>query len=316
MAFPWMRRTWLLVAATAALLLAACGGGTVDSQLAPNRVIAFGDAMADMGQNGTKYTVNDTQVNNWTQYVANAYARPLAPSSQGGLSYAYGNARITATPDAAGNSSTPTVQQQISTFLAATPTIDTTDLIMVSAGTADLIVQIRATLEGRQTADQLNANASQAGKDLADQVKRLVAAGAKHVVVAGPINMGRTPWANQTGQNALMETATRNFNNDLKVALVDFGATVLYVDAELFFNNQSSAATNFGNYTDLVCTSVDPGPGIGTGNGQVNSAQCSPATIKAGADYAQYLYADRVYPTPRGHQLFGEYARNAIHNRW
>jgi phospholipase/lecithinase/hemolysin len=313
MAFPWMRRAWLLAAA-AAVLLAACGGGTVDSQLTPSRIIAFGDAMADMGQNGSKYTVNDTQIDNWTQYVANAYAVPLAPSAQGGLSYAYGNARVTATPDAAGNSSTPTVQQQITTFLASNPTVGSSDLILVSAGMSDLIVQARATLEGSQTADQLNANATQAGTDLGEQIKRLVGAGATHVVVAGPHNLGRSPWANETGQNALMETATTQFNSALKIDLVNFGATVLYVDAQLYFNTQSSTSSSFTNFVNAVCTSVDPGPGIGTGNGQVNSALCTPATVSG--DYSQFLYADRVYPTPRGHQLFGEYARTQIHNRW
>jgi phospholipase/lecithinase/hemolysin len=314
MAFPWMRRAWLLATA-AALLLTACGGGTVDSQLSPSRIVAFGDAMADMGQNGSRYTVNDTQVNNWTQYVANAYGQNMVPSSKGGLDYAYGNARVKATPDAAGNSSTPTVEQQISSFLASN-TIGGSDLILVSAGTSDLIVQVRAALEGSQTTDQLNAAATQAGNDLADQVKRLVAAGAKHVVVAGPINIGRSPWANETGQNALMETATTRFNSAMLVSLVDYGSTVLYVDAALYFNQQTSSASNFGNHTNAVCTSVDPGPGIGTGNGQVISALCSPSTIVAGADYAQYVFADRIYPTPRAHQLFGEYARSRIHERW
>jgi len=315
MAFPWMRRTWLLAAA-AALLLAACGGGTVESQLAPARVIAFGDAMADLGQNGSKYTVNDTQVDNWTLFIANVYGKPLTPSAQGGLSFAFGNARVTATPDAAGNSSTPTVQQQISTFLAANPTIGSTDLILVSAGTSDLIVQLRANLEGSQTTDQMNANITQAANDLADQVKRLVAAGAQHVVVAGPLNLGRTPWANQTGQNAQMEAATTRFNSAMLVSLVNFGSTVLYVDAALYFNTQTSSSSSFSNHVDPVCTSVDPGPGIGTGNGQLNSALCTQATLLPGADYAQYLYADRVYVTPRGQQLFGDYARAKIHDRW
>jgi phospholipase/lecithinase/hemolysin len=101
------------------------------------------------------------------------------------------------------------------------------------------------------------------------------------------------------------------------VALVDFGDTVLYVDAALYFNNQTGdSGGNFANRTDLVCTSVDPGPGIGTGNGQVNSSLCTTSTLVAGADYAQFVFADRVYPTPRAHQLFGEYARDRIRDRW
>jgi outer membrane lipase/esterase len=315
MASQWMRRAWLVGAAATALLLAACGGGTVESKFSPARVIAFGDAMADMGQNGSRYTVNDGSVNNWALFVANAYDRTLAPSSQGGLDYAWGNARVAATPDAAGNSSTPTVTQQVDAFLAS-GSLTSNDLVIVSAGTSDVITQARMAIEGTQTSDQMLANLDQAGRALADQVKRLVSAGATHVVVAGPYDLGRSPWANQLGTDAVLHPASQEFNSALLVALVDSGANVLYVDAALYFNQQTSNSSNVHNHTDLVCTSTDPGPGIGTGNGQVNSNLCTPSTIIPGADYNEYLFADRVYPTPRGHQLFGDYARGRISNRW
>ncbi|MDE2605017.1 MAG: SGNH/GDSL hydrolase family protein [Burkholderiales bacterium] len=315
MAFTWMRRAGLLAACASALLLAACGGGTVASQLSPSRVIVFGDGMADVGQAGAHYTVNDGSVNNWAQYVANAYNFTLTPSSQGGLDYAWGNARVTATPDAAGNGSTPTVKAQIDQFLANN-TIGDKDLVIVSAGTSDVIVQAQAALTGAQGSDQMIANVQQAGSDLADQVKRLVAAGGKHVVIAGPYNLGRSPWANETGAGALLQSASSEFNNKLLVSLVNYGATVLYIDAALYFNQQTSSTSNTSNYTTAACTSVDSGPGIGTGSGQVNSFLCTPSTILAGQDYTTFLWADRVYPTPRGHQLFGDYARGQIHNRW
>lgn len=315
MAFQWMRRVGLLAACATALLLAACGGGTVDSQLSPDRVIAFGDAMADLGQNGNRYTVNDGSVNNWTQYVANQYNRTLAPSAQGGLSYAWGNARVAAKPDAAGSSSTPTVTEQIDNFLAG-HTLGDSDLVLVSAGTSDVIVQARMTLEGSQTSEQMTANLDQAGRALAEQIKRLVAAGATHIVVAGPVNLGRSPWAAQIGSDGLLQSATGAFNNALLVALVDQGGKVLYVDAALYFNKQTSNGSNVKEYASAVCTSVDPGPGIGTGNGQVNSNLCTPATLLPGAGYSDYLWADRAYPTPRGHQLFGDYAYGRIHQRW
>ena len=315
MAFPWMRRAALLAACASAALLAACGGGSVDSQLSPSRVIVFGDGMADVGQAGARYTVNDGSVNNWTQYVANAYNHTLTPSSQGGLDYAWGNARVTATPDAAGNSSTPTVQQQIDQFLAGN-SLTKDDLVIVSAGTSDVIYQAEAALSGAQTSDQMIANVQQAGSDLADQVKRLVGAGARHVVVAGPYNLGRSPWAVEMGSDSVLQPASSNFNNKLLTSLVAYGDTVLYVDAALYFNQQTSSTSNVSNYDRAVCTSVDSGPGIGTGSGQVNSFLCTIGSILAGEDYSVYLWADRVYPTPRGHQLFGDYARGQIQNRW
>jgi len=315
MAFHWMRRRGLLAACATALLLAACGGGSVDSQLSPDRVIAFGDAMGDLGQNGNRYTVNDGSVNNWTQYVANQYNRSIAPSSQGGLSYAYGNARVVDKPDAAGNSSTPTVAEQIDTFLAS-GSIGGNDLVIVSAGRSDVVVQARLAIEGSQSSDQMLANLDTAGRQLGEQVKRLVAAGGKHVVVAGPANLGRSPWARQLGSDGLLESATTAFNSALLVSLVDQGANVLYVDAALYFNQLTANTTNVSNNTEVICTSVDPGPGIGTGNGQVNSNLCTPATVQPGQNYNDFLWADRVYPTPHGHQLFGDYAYGRIRERW
>jgi outer membrane lipase/esterase len=315
MALHWMKRAWLVAACASALLLAACGGGSVESQLSPSRVIAFGDAMGDVGQAGARYTVNDGSVNNWTQVVAESYDRTLTPSASGGLSFARGNARVTAKPDAAGNSGTLTIAEQISAFLASGAPGDD-DLIIVSGGTSDVITQVRLALEGSQTSDQALANVDQAGRELGEQVKRLVAAGAQHVVVAGPYNLGRSPWAVQLGSDGLLESASTRFNQAMLVTLVDFGSTVLYVDAALYFNQETGDnGGNVSNKTDQVCTSVDPGPGIGTGAGQVNSLLCTPSTLQSG-DYNSFMFADRVYPTPRGHQLFGDYARDRIHERW
>lgn len=319
MATQWLRRAWLLAACASGLLLASCGGGDIESQLSPSRVIAFGDAMGDLGQNGARYTVNDGSVNNWTQFVAVAFGRTLGPSSAGGLSYATGNARVRAKPDAAGNAATPTVQEQVSSFLAAGRPAEN-DLVLVSAGTSDVIAEAQAVLAGAQTQDQMLANLGQAGRDLGAEVRRLVEAGARHVVVAGPYNLGRSPWAAQAGQTGLLEAASSRFSQQLLVSLVDYGASVLYVDAPLYFNqvtgSPSSASYNLSDASTIVCTSVDPGPGIGTGAGQVNSNLCTPATVAAGVDTNRFLFADRVYPTPRGHQLFGDYAYGRIRDRW
>jgi len=318
MAIQWLRRAWLAAIGASALLLAACGGGDIASPLSPARVIAFGDAMADLGQNGRRYTVHDGTVNNWTLAVANGYDLTLAPSSSGGLNFATGNARIRLEPDAAGSTATPTVKEQIDAFLAASrPASD--DLILVSAGTSDLIVGVQAVLAGTRTADQMLADVELAARDLADQVRRLVDAGADHVAVAGVINLGLTPWARDVDRAGLMEEASGRFNAELLIALNDMrlGDQVLYIDAAYAFNQWASDSTaEFVNVEDPVCTSVDPGPGIGTGANQVNSNLCTPATIAAGADYRVYLWADRVYPTPRGHELFGGVALDRIRDRW
>lgn len=315
MATQWLRRTWLVATCASALLLAACGGGSIDSQLTPTRVVAFGDAMGDVGQTGSRYTVNDGTINIWTQFVANSFSRPLTPASSGGTGYATGNARVAAKPDAAGDAATPTVREQIGTFLAGNR-LGNDDLVLVSAGTSDVITQVQAVIAGTQSEEQMLTAVGQAGRDLAGEVRRLTTAGATHVVVVGPYNMGRSPWAIETNRAGLLERASSRFNDQLLVALVDLGDKVLYVDAALYFNLLTSNPGNegFDNGTGYVCTSRDPGPGIGTGAGQVNSRLCTTTTL--GGNYTKFIFADRVYPTSRANQLFGDYAQKRIRERW
>lgn len=317
MATQWLRRAWLLAACASALLVTACGGGSIVSQFTPDRVVAFGDGFSDMGQNGSRYTVNDGGQNNWTQYIAARFGLPLAATAAGGLSYATGNARVAAKPDAAGSTTTLTVQEQIDAFLAAGAPREG-DLLLVGAGTSDVIVQVQAVLAGAQTEAQMLEQVGQAGRDLAAQVRRLVSAGARHVVVVGPYNLGRSPWALQTGRKALMESASGRFNDQLLVSMVDLGQNVLFVDAQLYFNLVTGSPANyaFDNATTPVCTSLDAGPGIGTDVGQVNSNLCTTATILPGVNYETFVFADRVYMTPHAHRLFGEYAFNRLHERW
>ena len=80
MAANWMRRSFVAAACAATALLAACGSSSIDSAIAPTRIIAFGDAMADVGQKGSGYTVNDGSLFNWTQQLASHYGLVLSRS--------------------------------------------------------------------------------------------------------------------------------------------------------------------------------------------------------------------------------------------
>lgn len=317
MSSQWMRRAVLALAAVPALWLAACGSGTIESQLTPTRILAFGDGFSDVGQSGSRYTVNDGSVNVWSQQVAGSFGLPLVPTAAGGTSFATGNARITLKPDAAGNSATPTVTEQVDTFLAGNA-IAASDLLIINGGIADIVAEVAKVNAGTQTTDQAIANVKQAGRDLGAQVRRLVNAGAAHVAVVGTYDLGKSPWATSTGQVGLLSDASGRFNDQLLLSIVDLGANVLYVDAALLFNLMVASPPSYEltNATDVVCTSVDPGPGIGTGAGQVNSALCTPGTIAPGATYTQFLFADRIYPAPNGHRKFGDYAYQRIRARW
>ena len=316
MSCHWMRRGLLALASASALLVAACGSGSIESQLQPTRVVVFGDGFSDVGQTGTRYTVNDNGTNIWVQQLAESFGVTLTNVAAGGTSYATGNARINVKPDAAGNSATPTVAEQVSTFLTGNaPTA--TDLVVVNGGISDIIAETAQLNAGGQTTEQMLEDVKQAGRELAAQVRRLVQAGATHVVVVGTYDLGRTPWATATGQTALLSEASTKFNTELLVSIVDLGASVLYVDAALLYNLMTSNPEFYTltNVVDPVCNSVDPGPGIGIGAGQVNSALCTTSTL-VNTSYALYLFADRVYPAPAGHIKFGDYAYNRVRSRW
>jgi len=317
MAANWMRRTVMVAACASAALLAACGSSTTESAISPQRFVAFGDAVSDIGQSGSLYTVNDGSVNNWTLQLATSYGKTLAPSSAGGKSYATGNARVNTKPDAAGNTSTLTLAEQITAYLASN-TFTGSDVVLVNGGVSDVIAGMATVTAGTQTEAQMAAAARKAGEDLAAQVRRLVNAGAKYVVVTGTYDLGRTPWAKAINRESLLSTASSRFNEGLLVDIVDLGANVLYVDLAYYVNLYTSTPGNFGfnNATAAVCTSVDAGNGIGTGTGQVNSALCTPSTLLSGASAANYVFADNVYLTPSAQRQFGTYAYDRLRARW
>ena len=317
MATNWMRRTVMVAACASAALLAACGSSTTESAIAPERFIAFGDANSDVVQKGTRYTVYDGSVNNWTLQVAANYGKPLAAASAGGKSYAVGNARVKIKPDAAGNASTPTITEQIDTFLAS-GSFGASDVVFLSGGISDVIAGMAAVQAGTQTEAAMVAAARQAGEDMAAQVRRLVAAGAKYVVVTGTYDLSKTPWAKTIGREALLADASSRFNDGLLVGIVDLGANVLYVDLAYYVNLYTDVPVNYGfnNATTAVCTSVDATNGIGIGAGQVNSALCTASTLLPGASQTSYVFADPVYLTPSAQRQFGTYAYDRLRARW
>ncbi len=317
MAANWMRRTIMVAACASAALLAACGSSTTESAISPQRMIAFGDGMSDVGQKGSRYTVNDGSVNNWTLQVAAGYSKSLTASSAGGKSYAAGNARIVAKPDAAGASATLSLKEQIDSFLASN-TFTGDDLIMVNGGISDVIANMAAVNAGTMTTEQMIAASRQAGTDFATQVRRLVTAGAKYIVVTGTYDLGKSPWATEISRTAVLSSASSAFNEGLLVGIVDLGSNVLYVDLAYYVNLYTSSPSSYGfeNATKAVCTSVDSTNGIGIGTGKVNSSLCTTSTLLASANQDKYTFADSVYLTPSAHRQFGTYAYERLRSRW
>jgi phospholipase/lecithinase/hemolysin len=315
-----MRRALIALAPAALLVLAGCGSGSIESQFRPTRMVVFGDAFSDVGQNGGKrYTVNDTS-KTWMEQVATNYGiSTLTASSAGGTDYATGNARVLLEPDAAGSTATMTIKEQIDAFLAANGnSVGAGDLVFLQGGLSDIVVQMQAYIAGTQTRDQMLANVKQAGLDFAEQARRLKAAGALHIAIVGAYDLAVTPWGISTGKAADITAATTTFNNAVLVSLVSEGESMLYIDTALLYNLMATNPASYGytNVVDPACNSVDPGPGIGIGTGKVNSLLCTPTTHNTGVDYATYLWADPLYSTPPAHSRFASFAYTRVHDRW
>ncbi len=312
----WLRRAFAAAACVTAALLAGCGSSNTVSALTPARVIVFGDAFSSLGAGGSgKYTVNDGSVNNWTQQAAAGYGRSIASLADGGTGYAVANARVTSAVDAAGGAN-PSITQQITNFLAVDK-FGANDLVIINAGMSDIVAETMAFTAGSQTSAAVLDKASAAGTEYGAQILRLVKAGAKFVAMSGTYDLSRSPWAVAIGQTSLLNQASGKFNDALLISTVDLGGNVLYVDAAFYFNLITGNPANyaFSNAAAMVCNSVDPGPGIGIGLGQVNSSLCTPSTV-GGQDYSKFVFADGLYATPVAQRLFGDYAYSRIKNRF
>lgn len=318
-----LRRVALGLVCVPAAWLVACGGGTTEGALTPTRLVSFGDAFSDIGNGGTtaKYTVNDATVNTWVEQLATGYALTITPSANGGHGYARGNARIVAKPDAAGSAATLTMTEQIDAFLR-TSKPELNDLILVNGGVSDIVAQVSSVIAGTTTEADMITRVKQAGADMGGQVRRLVQQGATHVLVVGVNNLGHTPWATRVGKAAMLTDASIKFNEALLLAIVDLGNQVLYVDLYNYAGAVVSTPAAFGltDATNVVCTSVDPGNGIGTGSGQVSAALCTDTTVIAEAavdkKYNSYVFADGLYFTPAMNRLFGTNALSRVRARF
>ena len=302
-----MNASWIgraartLIGASAVALLAACGSGSVVSDLTPKRFITVGDGFMDVGQAGYRYTVNDGS-NIWVQDLAAHYQQTITSANSGGWGYAQGGARVAAA-DAGG---APSVTAQIDTLLASTTLNATDDVVIVNGGMHDIVAAVEAT----GISDATTTTVQAAGRALAAQVRRLVAAGATHVTLTGVQNVGLTPWALRRGQQTDIERLSVAFNDSLLIGVADLGANVLYFDAALFYNLINNKPENYSvdNEKDPVCTTPD-------------ASTCTPSTVVAGVDYNRYLYADQLNFTPKllrnfVDRSYGENAYDKFRNRW
>jgi phospholipase/lecithinase/hemolysin len=309
MSVSWFHRIALALAcASSAALLTACGSGSVVSDLNPTRFITAGEGFADVGQKGYRFTINDGTPN-WVQQLAANYGQTLTAASTGGWGYAQGFARVNS-DDATSGTNAPSVKAQIDTLLARLGSAGFDkqgDVMMINGGMADIVEAVKATGISAATTQTVKA----AGTALGEQVRRLVNAGATHVVVTGVYNLGNTPWGEGLNQVSAINDLSTTFNDALKVDIVDLGNNVLFFDSALFFNliyNNDNNDYSLDNSRNPVCITPD-------------ATTCTLSTLVAGADSTRWLFADNLHFTPTIQRMFvsESYAENVYYKfeqRW
>ena len=332
----WSRRILLAWACVGAALLSACGSSTIESALTPARFISFGDGLSYLGNasGAGRQTVNDvvpyTNINIWTEELAASYGLKIKSSAAGGTSYAQAHARVTNAVGANG-APVPSIKSQIDSFLAVDK-FGANDVVVINGGISDIVAETEAFRSGSITNEQLLTNVDQAGKDLAAQVRRVVSAGAKYVLVLGVYGLGKSPYATDVAQTALLDKLSyvsetdkgrpRSFNEALLISMVDLGNNVLFADLAYQMNVITASPTSYlssGVATGYACVApaaADAGNGIGTGTNQVNSALCTTSTVAATPGYNSFVFADRIYPTPAVQKLIGDFAASKLRSRW
>lgn len=301
---PMSRRTLLragaagglVAAAGASALLSACGSGDIVSALTPTRFISLGDGLSDVGQGGTRYTINDGTVNMWSEKLAGRYGLTLTSQAAGGLGFAQGHAVGQALPR--------TLAQQADAFLASN-TFTSTDVLLINLPMADVLTPLAAVKAGTLSESDALAQIDATGRAHASWVTRLIAAGATHIVTAGVYDLGKSPWAIAQGQVGLFTTASLKLNDAFKTAAVNLGANLLFVDAAFLVNRSVLTGATYGFYSidKAICTTA-------------SALDCTSSTLVSGSTASQYVFADSIHLTPACQQQLGDYAHDQLHARW
>lgn len=308
-----VRRAAMVVAA--ALLMAACGGGEQVKRFVPARVLSFGDENSAIGPTGLKYTVNgltsptdgsqpvvDCNLSPiWVQALATAYNVPFncANGATTGPSRTFATVNATVTAVAA----------QIDGFLASN-TFQPDDLVTLMAGTHDILAIGARVIAGSISQAQAVAEAEQAGTELAGQVNRMAAAGAKVLISTVP-DVALTPIgrADATGTLHLL---SQRFNAKLRTGLVNDGRMIGLV----LFDEQVQGFVNTGaaNTTDRACDDAH----IGDTDTAV-LLTCTSSTLRVLSDgttasLGTFVWADGLRLAPLGHSTLGSLAFSRASN--
>jgi lysophospholipase L1-like esterase len=296
-----LRRTAAVAALALSALLAACGGGTSQSEpFIAQRYLALGDETSVLlpgpGGQGRKFGVNVlatpggtaldcTQQPLWVQQVASLYGFTFAECNPTNL------ADLRAVMLATSGARVADVEAQVTRQVAAGGFREG-DLATVLVGAND-VLDLYAQFPTRSEAELL-AEAARRGERAALVVNRLVELRARVIVSTIP-DMGLSPFAlkqkaafTDTDRAALLSRLSTAFNDQLGVKVLLDGRFVGLVQADLLTRAIARAPFFYGisDISNGVCTVALPNCTTGTLLTIGTGAEATPANP------ANYLWAD------------------------
>jgi outer membrane lipase/esterase len=296
-------------------LLVAAGSGAQAGQY--SNAYFFGDSLTDAGvfaalpgvgandhfstnpgtvwaQNlGAKYGVSVTAA-----YATNPANNPYTFSSvASGNDFAVGMGRVNLAPTLQPEAvNIPSMSTQVTDFLAR-GAVDPNALYALSSGHNDVITQYMALPANGGTTSLADAQAAlvTAAGDMAAQVARMRAAGARYLIVVGITDITKTPFGqSQTPANlAQLQTLVSTYNTALTTALA--GQNLLYFNTSRLLDTIIANPAAFGvtNTTDAACNPLSLG-------------------CVAPASTSGYLFADPKHPSAIGHRIISDWAYTSL----
>lgn len=281
-----------------------------------SRLYSLGDSLTDAGtyapttQLGVpgsgRFTTNPGLI--WTQYLAQSLGLKSDPAvtnqfgqasrtPMGGTNYAQGGSRVSLpnVGDFAWVTQDPVSMQVDALLLDTGGRIDSKAVVTVWAGANDIFVAFESVLGQSITPQTAFGNLATASVELAAQVRRLQAAGAKYIIINTLPDVGATPlgayWEGQSaGLQALLTGMSTVFNDQLLASTA--GSNVFVFDTNKLLNDVKLRPVAYGLTSPTALTvpvCVD------------SSLTC---VNPEGAETS--LFADDVHPTSAAHRIIAQ----------
>lgn len=298
-----MPKLRLIGAAIGALCCASAHAGNYSN------AIFFGDSLSDSGSfapalpPGTgRFTTNPGPV--WAEVLGARLGFTIRPGNQGGTDFAEGGARVSqlpGVPDAPPTGTATPVRSQVGNYLATTGGgADSRALYAVWAGANDIF-----TIAGSAAADPASAQAylTTTASELAGEVARLAAAGARHIVVLNLPDIGATPFGASLGAAgaAGVTQLSAGYNQLLATSLGATGIPVLQLDTFSLLREVQADPARYG-FTNASLPACGATP----------SLLCTSASLVAPGADQDFVFADGVHPTTAAHALLADFVESVL----